>query len=99
MRYAQGGGLTPRKQAAREQVRLESAERFARGEKTRDIACGLLAGERQAEKWGRTWREGGAKAVEGADVCGAVELLRNGSVSYGSWSAALWCTGGTRSRD
>ncbi|GGU32962.1 hypothetical protein GCM10010289_62740 [Streptomyces violascens] len=54
MRQAQGGGLTQGKQAAREQVRLETAERFARGERTRDIACGLRAGERQVEKWRRT---------------------------------------------
>ncbi|WP_370270944.1 helix-turn-helix domain-containing protein [Streptomyces sp. V4I8] len=63
MRYAQGGGLTPGKQAAREQVRLEAAERFARGEKTRDIAREFRIGERQVEKWRRTWREGGAKAL------------------------------------
>lgn len=54
MRYAQGGGLTPREQAAREQVRLEAAERFARGEKARGIARALRVGERQVEKWRRT---------------------------------------------
>jgi hypothetical protein len=65
MRYAQGGGLTPRKQAAREQVRLEAAERFARGEKTRDIAREFRVGERQVEKW----REGGAKALRWRGRC------------------------------
>ncbi|WP_420824026.1 MULTISPECIES: IS630 family transposase [Streptomyces] len=74
MRYAQGGGLTPKKQAAREQLRLEAAERFARGEKTRDVARELRVGERQVEKWRRTWREGGAEALRSkGPMC--VELL------------------------
>lgn len=74
MRYAQGGGLTPRRQAAREQLRLEAAERFAGGEKTADIASELRVGERQVEKWRRTWREGGAEALRSkGPMC--VELL------------------------
>src|SRR6266567_1214296 len=74
MRYAQGGGLTPKKQAAREQLRLEAAEQFARGEKTTDIARELRVGERQVEKWRRTWREGGAEALRSkGPMC--VELL------------------------
>ncbi|MCC9704398.1 helix-turn-helix domain-containing protein [Streptomyces sp. MNU76] len=74
MRYAQGGGLTPRRQAAREQLRLEAAERFAGGEKTADIARELRVGERQVEKWRRAWREGGAEALRSkGPMC--VELL------------------------
>jgi transposase len=74
MRYAQEGALTPKKQAAREQVRLEAAERFARGEKTTDIAHEFRVGERQVEKWRRTWREGRAEALRSkGPVC--VELL------------------------
>ncbi|MER5214772.1 winged helix-turn-helix domain-containing protein [Streptomyces sp. NPDC002838] len=38
MRYAHGGGLTPKEQEKRERVRLEAAERFARGEKTEVVA-------------------------------------------------------------
>ncbi|WP_369392843.1 hypothetical protein AB5J72_38630 [Streptomyces sp. CG1] len=43
MRYAHGGGLTPkeqekREQEKREQVRLAAAERFACGEKTEAIS-------------------------------------------------------------
>lgn len=60
MRYAQGGGLTPKQQAAREQLGLEAAEGFAREEKTTDVAREFRVGERQVEKWRRTWREGGA---------------------------------------
>jgi hypothetical protein len=38
MRYAHGGGLTPKEQEKRERVRLEAAERFARGAKTEAVA-------------------------------------------------------------
>jgi putative transposase len=63
VRYAQGGGLTPKEQAKRERVRLDAAERFARGDKTADIARDLRVGVRQVEKWRSTWRRGGAQAL------------------------------------
>jgi transposase len=63
VKYAQGGGLTPRQQRAREQVRLEAGTRFERGEKTADIAAALRVGVRQVEKWRRAWREGGLGAL------------------------------------
>jgi transposase len=63
MRYAQGGGLTPQEQQARERVRLDAGARFERGEKTADIAAVLRVGVRQVEKWRRTWREGGLDAL------------------------------------
>jgi transposase len=63
MRYAQGGGLTPRQQQARERIRLEAGARFARGEKTAVVAAELRVGVRQVEKWRRTWREGGPEAL------------------------------------
>jgi hypothetical protein len=50
MRYARGGGLTPTRQVARERVRLEASARYARGEKTAEIAAGLRVGKRQVEK-------------------------------------------------
>jgi transposase len=66
VRYAQGGGLTPKQQRAREWVRLEAGARFERGEKTADIASGLRVGVRQVEKWRRAWREGGLDALRSA---------------------------------
>ncbi|MFF4053135.1 helix-turn-helix domain-containing protein, partial [Streptomyces chartreusis] len=38
MRYPQGGGLTPERQAFRERIRLEAAERFAVGASTAEVA-------------------------------------------------------------
>jgi hypothetical protein len=39
MRYAQGGGLTPARQQARERVRLEAGARLEWGEKAAGIAA------------------------------------------------------------
>lgn len=66
MRYAQGGGLTPRQQRARERIRLEAGERFTQGEKTTAVAAELRVGVRQVEKWRRSWREGGLEALRSA---------------------------------
>jgi transposase len=79
MRYAQGGGLTPAEQQARERVRLDASARFARGEKTADIAAEFRVGVRQVEKWRRAWREGGLDALRSA-----------GPVSAERLSAAQW---------
>jgi putative transposase len=63
MRYAQGGGLTPAQQQARERVRLQAGALFKRGEKTTTIAAMLRVGVRQVEKWRRVWREAGMDAL------------------------------------
>lgn len=75
MRYAQGGGLTPRRQQARERIRLEAGARFARGDKTAVIAAELRVGVRQVEKWRRTWREGGLEALRSKGPVSVERLL------------------------
>jgi transposase len=63
MKYAQGGGLTPKGQVERERIRLEAADRFARGEATAVVATALRVGERQVRKWRQAWRNGGSDAL------------------------------------
>ncbi|MER6075673.1 winged helix-turn-helix domain-containing protein [Streptomyces sp. NPDC001817] len=63
MRYAHGGGLTPKEQEKRERVRLEAAERFARGEKAEAVARELRVTSRSVRRWRREWEEGGADAL------------------------------------
>lgn len=63
MRYATGGGLTAWERERRERVRLDAAERFAWGEKSRTIATDLRVTERSVERWRRAWREGGAAGL------------------------------------
>ncbi|XWY52696.1 hypothetical protein ACNJZD_46355 [Streptomyces ipomoeae] len=64
MRYAHGGGLTPRERQKREWVRLEAADRFARGEKTEAVAEDLRV----------TTRSAALAAGVGAGRCGRVAL-------------------------
>ncbi|MFE9380827.1 hypothetical protein ACFYMF_30675, partial [Streptomyces sp. NPDC006855] len=45
MRYPQGGGLTAERQHFREELRLQGAERFARGEGSTAIARDLRVSE------------------------------------------------------
>lgn len=55
--------MTPKGQVERERVRLEAADRFARGEATAQVAATLRVGERQVRKWRQAWRQGGAQAL------------------------------------
>ncbi|MFB7429545.1 winged helix-turn-helix domain-containing protein [Streptomyces hydrogenans] len=63
MRYPQGGGLTAERQQFREELRLQAAERFARGEASYVIAKGLRVSVRSVQRWRRTWDEGGPRAL------------------------------------
>ena len=55
--------MTPKEQTKREQLRLKAAERFARGEKTADIAKAFHVTERSVERWRQAWHTGGAQAL------------------------------------
>jgi putative transposase len=64
MRYADGGGLTAQRRAVREVLRLEAGERFARGDRTSDIAKGLRVSVRSVERWRHNRREGGMAGLK-----------------------------------
>ncbi|WP_369690524.1 helix-turn-helix domain-containing protein [Planomonospora sphaerica] len=64
MRYAQRGGYTPAEQDRREQLRLETTERFARKEPVAVIARDLRVTERTVRR--RRWQQGGAQALRSA---------------------------------
>jgi len=64
MRYADGGGLTAERRAAREGIRLEAGRRFARGDRNSVIAKDLRVSERSVEQWRRNWREGGMEGLK-----------------------------------
>jgi putative transposase len=97
MRYAQGGGLTPVEQQARERVRMEAAARFERGESIARVASRMRVGIRQVEKWRRAWRTGGVEALRSRGPQSAPRLsgeqfarleseLRRGPAAHG-WEA------------
>ena len=61
MRYAQRGGYTPAEQQRRERLRLEAADRFARGDSTAAIAADLRVTERTVRRWRQAWRMAGPR--------------------------------------
>jgi putative transposase len=63
MRYAQRGGYTPAEQQRREQLRLEAAGRFARGDEVKEIARGLRVTGGSVRRWHRAWLGGGDEAL------------------------------------
>jgi transposase-like protein len=63
MKYAQRGGYTPAEQQWRERLRLEAAERFARGDTVREITRDLRVTECSVRRWRRAWQAGGAEAL------------------------------------
>jgi transposase len=74
MRYAQGGGMTPAEQAARERIRMEAGARFERGESISHVARDLRVGVRQVEKWRSAWRDGGSDALRSRGPQAAARL-------------------------
>ena len=79
MRYAQRGGYTPAEQQRRERLRLQAAERFARGDGINEIARDLRVTEGSVRRWHRAWQDGGAEA-----------LRSRGPVSRERLSPAQW---------
>jgi putative transposase len=87
MRYAQRGGYTPAEQQRREQLRLQAAERFARGDTIGGIARDLRVTEGSVRRWHRAWRDGGAEA-----------LRSKGPVSRERLSPQQWSPAGAGTR-
>ncbi|MEV5149374.1 helix-turn-helix domain-containing protein [Streptomyces sp. NPDC052727] len=50
MRFPQGGGLTPERQAFRERIRLEAADRFAAGASNVEVAKDLRVSVRSVQR-------------------------------------------------
>ncbi len=63
MRYHDGGGLTARQRAAREQVRREAAELFARDADPVQVARALRVSAKSVYAWRRAWRAGGVAGL------------------------------------
>ncbi|GAA2350375.1 hypothetical protein SVIO_025180 [Streptomyces violaceusniger] len=66
MGYPQGGGLTPERQAFRERIRLEAAERFAAGSSNAEVAKDLRVSVRSVQRWRRAWHGIGAEGLRSA---------------------------------
>ncbi|MET8276032.1 winged helix-turn-helix domain-containing protein [Streptomyces sp. NPDC005096] len=100
MRYAQGGGFTDARRAARERVRLEAVGRFEDGTKNKEIAAALRVSERSVERWRRQWPESGEEGVRSKGSPGRPRLsaaqiarleyeLERGPLAHG-WADQRW---------
>jgi transposase len=108
MRYAQRGGYTPAEQQRREQLRLEAAGRFVRGDAIKEIAHDLRVTEGSVRRWHRTWRDSGAGALRSKGPVSREKLsprqwarleteLRKGPLAHGFAWRRSWRTSPPRS--
>ncbi|MFF9127997.1 winged helix-turn-helix domain-containing protein [Streptomyces sp. NPDC014889] len=86
MRYPQGGGLTSERQQFREELRLQAAERFTRGEASSVIAKDLRVSVRSVQRWRQAWDEGGPRALRSQ---GPVSLPRLSEKQFTQLEAEL----------
>jgi len=104
MRYAQRGGYTPAEQQRREQLRLDSAARFARGDKISQIAHDLRVTPGSVRRWHRAWEEGGTGALRSRGPVSAERLsarqwarleleLGKGPLAHGFAADQRWTLG------
>jgi putative transposase len=104
MRYAQRGGYTPAEQQRRERLRLEAAERFARGDGIDEIAGDLRVTPGSVRRWRRAWRDSGTEALRSRGPVSRERLspqqwarleaeLRKGPLAHGFASDQRWTLG------
>lgn len=104
MRYAQRGGYTPAEQQRREQLRMEAAGRFARGDGVGEIARDLRVTEGSVRRWHRAWQHGGAEALRSKGPVSREKLspqqwarleleLRKGPLAHGFAGDQRWTLG------
>ncbi|MER6789275.1 helix-turn-helix domain-containing protein [Streptomyces sp. NPDC000658] len=100
MRYPQGGGLTPERQAFRERIRLEAAERFAAGASNAEVAKDLRVSVHSVQRWRRAWHKAGTEGLHSAGpvspprlsealFCVLEQKLAKGPVAHG-WPDRTW---------
>jgi transposase len=100
VRYPQGGGLTPERQAFRERIRMEAAERFAAGASNVEVAKDLRVSVRSVQRWRRAWHDASAEGLRSAGPVSLPKLsealfavleqeLAKGPVAHG-WPDQTW---------
>jgi transposase len=104
MRYAQRGGYTPAEQQRRERLRLQAADRFARGGTITEIARDLRVTEGSVRRWHRAWQDGGEQALRSRGPVSREKLspqqwarleleLRKGPLAHGFANDQRWTLG------
>jgi transposase len=87
MRYPEGGGLTAKERAQREQVRFAAAQMFTQGANDAQVAQRFHVTTMSANRWHRTFEHGGLDALASQGPGGATCKLDE--VQLGALEAAL----------
>jgi transposase len=87
MRYPEGGGLTAKERAGREQVRFAAAQMFAQGANDAQVARRFHVTTMSANRWHRAFDHGGLDALASQGPGGATCKLDE--VQLGALEAAL----------
>ncbi|MEU7153004.1 helix-turn-helix domain-containing protein [Streptomyces sp. NPDC045456] len=85
MRYPDGGGLTARQRARREEVRIEAAKLFASVVPVQHIARQLRVSRKSAYAWRARWCDGGVETLPSA---GPPRLPSRMKPPWRTWLAA-----------
>jgi transposase len=85
MRYPDGGGLTAKQRAQREQVRFEAAELFVQGVAPLQVARRLRVSRKSAYAWHARWRDGGVEALRSKGPSRRPSRMKPG---WRAWPAA-----------
>ena len=80
MRYPDGGGLTARERARREQVRLAAAALIGAGAGDREVAKRLRVSRMSVNRWRRALATGGRAALASKGAGGAQCKLTSGQL-------------------
>ncbi|MQY40586.1 hypothetical protein SRB17_86190 [Streptomyces sp. RB17] len=88
MRYPDGGGLTAKQRAQREQVRFEAAESFTQGVAPPQVARRLRVSRKSAYAWRARWRDGGVEALRSRGPTGRPSRMKPGWVEDQRWTLA-----------
>jgi putative transposase len=104
VRYPDGGGLTPKQRAVREQVRFEAAGLFARQVAPPVVAKRLRVSRKSAYAWYAAWREGGVESLRSKGPSGRpsrmgpawrtwlAQALEQGPAAHGWVQDQRWTT-------
>lgn len=93
MRYPDGGGLTAKQRAQREQVRFQATELLAEGAAPPQVAQRLRVSRKSAYDWHARWRDGGVEALRSKGPPGRPSRIKP---TWRAWLPQSWRGGRPR---
>lgn len=88
-----GGGLTADRQHFREELRLQAAQRFARGEGSTAIVRDLRVSVCSVQRWRHAWAEGGPRSLRSQGPASLPRLSDRQFAQLGQEAYRAWLGG------